>query len=287
MFFSGFPILSYPIQPSVTTIIGYTKPYGNPSQSNLLSNRLQITIAFEPSTLPIKNWVYKSRLSFKVRQHGQQQLYFQYKVCWTLYKIMGTPSFSKLCLYIQQPLQSPSTMLSSTSVNFHLTFRLLFNKIILTIHFNTPFLYTTAFFPPPYFCVQPSQQSTPKMFSLLKPLTQFRLRQRTKELWSLVSIFNLSLFPQSMGSDSRAHNHWFLVVQTYKIGILQVVVSDEDVCNWNGKSSGPPSLTPSTYCHYFHTLLIPSQELTFLNLFKLFSILNLAFSYNNNALPHP
>ena len=120
---------------------------------------------------------------------------------------MGAPSFSKPCLYIQQLLQSPPRMLSSTSVNFHLTFPLLFNKIILTIHFNTPFLYTAAFFPLPHFCVQPSQQSTPKMFSLLKPFTQFRLRQRAKELWSLVSIFNLSLLPQSMGSDSRAHNH--------------------------------------------------------------------------------
>ena len=151
MFFIGFPILSYRIQLHATTSIGYTKPYGKPSQSNLLSNLLQITIAFEPSTLPIKNWVFKSRSSFKVRQHDQQQLYFQYKLCWTLYKIMGAPSFSKPCLYIQQPLQSPPTMLSSTSVNFHLTFPLLFNKIILTIYFKTPFLYTAAFFYIPIF----------------------------------------------------------------------------------------------------------------------------------------
>ena len=40
-------------------------------------------------------------------------------------------------------------------------------------------------------------------------------------------------------------------------------VSDVDACNRNDKLFNPFSLIPSTYCHYFHTLLIPSQELTF------------------------
>ena len=40
-------------------------------------------------------------------------------------------------------------------------------------------------------------------------------------------------------------------------------ISDEDACNRNRKLSNSPSLILSTYCHYFHTLLIPSQELTF------------------------
>ena len=31
----------------------------------------------------------------------------------------------------------------------------------------------------------------------------------------------------------------------------------------SGKPSNPPSLIPSDYCHYFHTLIIPPQELTF------------------------
>ena len=65
------------------------------------------------------------------------------------------------------------------------------------------------------------------------------------------------------------------ISQAQKIGVLQVVVSDEDVCNWNGKPSNPPSLIPSIYSHYFHTLLIPSQELTFLNLLKLIIKLSL------------
>ena len=100
---------------------------------------------------PWKSWVFKSRFSFNVRQHGQQQLYFQYKVCWTLYEIIRAPSFSKPYLRIQLPLQSPSKIISSTSVNFHLIFPLLFNKIIFTICFNTPFLYTVAIFHLPIF----------------------------------------------------------------------------------------------------------------------------------------
>ena len=36
------------------------------------------------------------------------------------------------------------------------------------------------------FCVQTSQHSTPKLFSLPQSFSQFRLRQRTKELSSLV-----------------------------------------------------------------------------------------------------
>ena len=65
-----------------------------------------------------------------------------------------------------------------------------------------------------------------------------------------------------MDSDSRAHNHG-LIAQTQNIGVLHiVVVSDEDACNRNDKLSNPLSLIPSTYCHYFNTQLIPSQQLT-------------------------
>ena len=60
-----------------------------------------------------------------------------------------------------------------------------------------------------------------------------------------------------------AHNHCFLIAQAQKVGVLQVVVSDEDACRQNEKPSNQSFLKTSTYCHYFHTLLIPSPELTF------------------------
>ena len=71
MFFSGFPTLSYPIQPNATTSIGYTKPYGNSSQSNLLSSYLQIIIPYESNTLLIK------KLSL------QELLFLQSKTTWS------------------------------------------------------------------------------------------------------------------------------------------------------------------------------------------------------------
>ena len=141
MFFICFLILSYSIQPHAT------KPYGKPSKPNLSSSCLQIIIPYGSSTLPIKSWVFNSRFSFNVRQHGQQQLYFQYKICWILSEMVDDPSFSQPYLWIQQPLQSKTKIVFSTSVKYHLPFLpLLLKKIILTIHTNTPFLYTAAFF---------------------------------------------------------------------------------------------------------------------------------------------
>ena len=105
-----------------------------------------------------------------------------------------------------------------------------------------------------------------KNISLLHPLSRFRLCQGTRKLGSLVStdaVLISNLLPQSMDSENRAHSHWLLIDQAQKIGVLQVVISDEDVCNWNSTPSNPHSLIPSTYCYYFHTLLIPSQVLAF------------------------
>ena len=122
--------------------------------------------------------------------------------------MVGAPSFSQPYLCIQPPLQSPTKILSSISVNFHLYFlHLFFNKIILTIHTNASFPYTAAVFSTSYFCVQPSQQCTSKMFSLPQPFSQLRLRQRIKEVWSFVRILNLSLLPQSIDRNNRVHNH--------------------------------------------------------------------------------
>ena len=56
-----------------------------------------------------------------------------------------------------------------------------------------------------------------------------------------------------MDNDNMAYNHWLRIAKAQKIGVLQVIVSDENICNWNGKPPNPPSLIVSTYCHYFHT----------------------------------
>ena len=186
------------------------------SKYQIISSYIKIIVSYGSNTLSSKSWVIKSRFSFNVRQHGQQQLYLQYKVSWMFYKMIGAPSFLQPYLCIQLPLKSPQNIRSSTLVYFHLPITPLFvHKIIFTTPTSTPFLYTSS-------------------ISYL---------------------------------DNRAHNHWFLFCQTHKTGILQVMrmikISDEDDCNRNSKLSNSTYLIPSTYCHYFHTLLIPSQELKF------------------------
>ena len=239
MFFMSFPTLPYRIWPHATISIGYIKPCVKPSQSSVLSSYIQIIIS------------YGSNFSFKVRQHSQQQLYLQYKVCWILCKMVGAYSFSQPHLCVQPRLRSPPKIRFSTC-----------SQIILTIPTNTPFLYTPVILHLLIFAYNLPNNLHQKYFLLLS-MSQFRLCQRTRKLGVLArndTVLVPHLLPQSMDSDNRTHNHWLLIAQAQQIGILQVVVSDEDACNRNGKQSNPHSLIPSTYCHHFHTLLIPSQE---------------------------
>ena len=60
---------------------------------------------------------------------------------------------------------------------------------------------------PFYFRVEPSQQSTPKIFSLSQPLSQFRLRQWTRELRSF------------MRTDTNLISPFFLKVKTVTTGL--------------------------------------------------------------------
>ena len=114
--------------------------------------------------------------------------------------------FHNQLVYTATPIIS-TNILSSTSNNFHLPIpSLLFNKIILKIFTNTPCLYTAAIFSLPILYIQPSPQSTPKIFFRSQPFSQFRLRHRTKELWSfarngtvLISPFFLIVWIEIMG----------------------------------------------------------------------------------------
>ena len=88
-----------------------------------------------------------------------------------------------------------------------------------------------------------------KLFSLLQLFSQFRLHQWNMELGSSARTNTALISP-------FFHNHWFCINKAEKISVLQIVLSDEDACNWNGKPFNLPSLIPSTYYYYFHTLLI-------------------------------
>ena len=189
-------------------------------------------------------------LSYPIRQHAtipgctkayakpSQQIYYQ-AICKSLYLIGYTRYLQKF-----ESLRAASLSKLDNTVN---------NNSIFNTDCADSFFYTSALFPifQYYFCVQQSLQSTSKAFYLPQ------LCQGTNEQESLA-------LPQNIDRDNRAHNHWFLIAQAQKIGVLEVVVFDEDGCSQNGKlSNPPPSSIPLIYLHYFHTLPIPSPELTF------------------------
>ena len=110
-------------------------------------------------------------------QHGQQQLYLQYKVCWTTQSTATLSSIQSMLdntvnnnsifntkyagfsakWWLWQPIlciKSPPKIRFSTSVNFHFPIPLfLVQKIILKVPTNTPFHYTSVIDAFPYFCL--------------------------------------------------------------------------------------------------------------------------------------
>ena len=116
-----------------------------------------------------------------------------------------------ICAYKYNLQQHPYNLHQKSFLLLHSTFISLFHLYFLTKSLLQSTLIRPSSIPqhfsPPYFCVQPSQQSTPKMFSLTQPFNEFRLRKRTKELCSVLRILNFSLPLQSMDSDNRTHNH--------------------------------------------------------------------------------
>ena len=152
------------------------------------------------------------------------------------------PSLSQPYLCIQPPLYSPPRILSSTSVNFYLPIpSALVHKTILTIPSNTSFFYTSAIFHLPIFAYNHPNSLDQKYFPYLSHLAN-------------------SGYVKGSGSQGV---FWGLAQFWTVITGLTTTVSNEDTCYWNLKPSNLPSPIPSNYCYYFHTLLIPSQELTY------------------------
>ena len=136
----------------------------------------------------------------------------------------------------------------STLVNFHLPIPpLLVYKIILKIPTNAPLIYTSAILHLLIFAYNHPNNVHQKCFPYLSHLaiSTASREQGARESCEDWHCFNISLLPQSMDSDSRAHNHLFLIAQVQKIGVLQLVISDDYACNRYGKSSNLPSLIAS------------------------------------------
>ena len=107
-----------------------------------------------------------------------------------------------MVLYFHNPIvhRTVSTIstnkCSSTLVNFHLLIPpLSVHKIILTLPTNTPFLYTWAIFPLLIFGYYHPSNLSLKIFLLPQQFSQFRLRQGTWELGSLVRTDTVLISP--------------------------------------------------------------------------------------------
>ena len=91
----------------------------------------------------------------------------------------------------------------------------------------------------------------------------FRVRQRTRELESLVG----SLLGSLVMTETFFICPFYLKVLIVIAGLMITGSSSLSLAKLMycrcGKLSKSPSLIPSTYRHYFHTLLTPPQELTF------------------------
>ena len=143
-------------------------------------------------------------------------------------------SKSRSSFNIRQALSSIQSVLNSlqidrcslifTTLLLHVTILTIFTKFSSADFMRHSLLLYRSIFSPPYFWVQRSLQ----VFSIPRPFNHFRLLQGTSE--------------QGIDRDNRAQNHWFLITKAHKDGLLQLLASDKDPCNQNGKPSNLSSL---------------------------------------------
>ena len=159
----------------------------------------------------------RAACSFKVGQHGQQQLNLQCKVCWILLKMVGllahrtthTISIKNWFLHFSQLLPPYFTSF-------------LLPKTILTISTNTPSLYNSATFRLPIFTCSHLYNLLWSIFLCLNHLANLDCisDQLTKDCCEEWHCFNLFLLLCIVGMDNCTNNYWFLIGQAQKIGIF-------------------------------------------------------------------
>ena len=146
--------------------------------------------------------------------------------------MVGTLSFSQPYLYIQPTLQSSPNTLSFTSVNFQLPIPALFVRQQHSLFlYLSPTIYTKKILP----------KST-------NPRDQWVTGSLVITETVLISPFLLNIWTVITG---------FTITDSSLLRLRELVY-----CRC-GKTSNLSSLKPATYCHYFHTLLITPEELTF------------------------
>ena len=190
---------------------------------------------------PSKSWVFINHFFFKVRQHSQQQLY----VLNTEYAEFTTKCYVLLHFHnFVRAYRHPYNLQQKSVPLLQSIFTSLFHPYLYQKSFLKSPLTLPSSIPQQFFT---SQQSTTKNIfhtSAIYPIQAESRNQGTRESCKDWHSFNFVLLPQSMDSDNRAHNYLFLIVLARKIGLLQVVVSDVDACNWNSNHPVHPVSYP-------------------------------------------
>ena len=139
------------------------------------------------NTYPSKSWFFKCYFSFKVRQHGQQQVNLQYNLCWILQKITGL-----LVHTISRTIFTKNSFLHFSQLLPTYFTPLLFRKTILNVPNITPFLYNSAIFKLPIFTYSHPYNLLRKLFLYLKHLANsgcIKGPMSKRVLWRGLSLF--------------------------------------------------------------------------------------------------
>lgn len=222
-------------------------------QSNLIPYlEIKVILYIVQTQYPSKSWFFKSYLPIKVRK--QQQIKFQCK----------TPLFSTSLLVL-----TTFPIMSNNKLFFYFSY---FSALCLfpICSQNCPYTPNQHFLPPyfihfssPCLLIQPSLQSQPILFSLTSAI----------KLIQIVSMAEWVM--KSLKIETVLISHCFLkpwkgttvLTITGSLLLRQNFCIAESNLWWRYLNTGRPTIPPtfpipSTYYHYFSTILIPSKDLT-------------------------
>ena len=136
-------------------------------------------------------------------------------------------------MYIQSAAQSSLKIRSSTSANFYLPISLPYFFAKPSLMFPTSLLssITQQFLSSQFLHTAiPTISSESFFFTLnIEPIQAASRDQWASEFCEEdCHCFNLFLILRSMDRDNVTNNYWFLIAQAQKIGVLQVVLSEEN-----------------------------------------------------------
>ena len=151
-------------------------------------------------------------------------------------------------LYLAPTVEHYPLGLTFCTVPLVITFGFRIRSLIhLPFHTPTPAsLFHSHSLPPPG--RHPSTNTS--LLPAILPIQAVSRAQWVREFCEDWRISDLSLSSRNMDGEKCAHNHWFLVAQTQKIGISLVAASEDDTCDQNGN---PSPHSPRPQPHHYHS----------------------------------